>query len=333
MSHREHKDPLRVVVTGASSGIGQATAQRFARRGARVVAAARNLDALEQVAADCRAAAGGDAVALAADVTDSAEVQALADRAVAEFGGIDVWVSNVGVGAIGRYQDTPMRAHEQVIRSNLIGHMNDAHAVLPIFLRQGYGTFVNVISLGGFAAAPYAAAYSASKFGLRGFAESLRAELAGHPRIHICDVYPGFVDTPGLRHGANYVGRKITSPPPVLDPERVAATITRRADAPKPITMIGTSAVLTRLMHAVSPAVTSRGANRFLGAYFERAERVPTSDGNLFAPSGDAGIVTGNLRSRRKRLVTAASTGTAAAAFGYLVLRRPRRTRTPHSRR
>ncbi|MDF2828036.1 MAG: short-chain dehydrogenase/reductase family protein, partial [Mycobacterium sp.] len=106
----------RVVITGASSGIGQATAELFARRGAKVVVAARNLDALDEVAERCRAA-GGDATAVQTDVTDVAAVRALAERAVAELGGIDVWVSNVGVGAIGRYQDTPMEAHERVIRS------------------------------------------------------------------------------------------------------------------------------------------------------------------------------------------------------------------------
>ncbi|ONM48415.1 SDR family oxidoreductase [Nocardia donostiensis] len=325
MPDRDHEKPLRVVITGASSGIGQATAELFARRGVELVLGARNLEALEEVASRCRSA-GGVAIAVRTDVTDIEAVRALADRAVTGFGGIDVWVSNVGVGAIGRFQDTPMESHEQVIRSNLIGHMNDAHAVLPVFLRQGHGTFVNIISLGGFAAAPYAAAYSAGKYGLRGFAESLRAELARHPDIHICDIYPGFVDTPGLRHGANYVGRKITSPPPVLDPWRVAAAIVRRADHPKPTTMVGTSAVMARLMHAVSPTLTRRTMERFLSAYFDRAERVPTSDGNLFQPSPDAAVVEGNLRSPWKRAAAGAMTGAAATTTGYLLLKR-RKTR------
>ncbi|MGW0162589.1 SDR family oxidoreductase [Mycobacterium sp. NPDC003323] len=327
MSSRKSGDPLRVVITGASSGIGQATAELFARRGAHVMVAARNLQALEDVAARCRQV-GGAATAVRADVTDIADVRALADRALTELGGVDVWVSNVGVGAIGRYPETPMQAHEQVIRSNLLGHMNDAHAVLPIFLRQGAGTFVNMISLGAFAAAPFAAAYSASKFGLRGFSEALRGELAEHRHIHICDIYPGFVDTPGIRHGANYVGRRMSAPPPVLDARRVAAAIVRVADKPKPTTSVGAMAVATRVLHAVSPTLTARAMARFMNTYFNRAEQVPTSDGNLFDPSPDAGVIDGGLRSPRQR--TAAGIITASAAAAATLMVRQRRAAKTH---
>jgi short-subunit dehydrogenase len=314
---------LRVVITGASSGIGQATAELFARRGARLVLAARNINALHDVAARCRTA-GGDATAVQADVTQLADVQSLAELAVARLGAIDVWVSNVGVGAIGRFQDTPMEAHEQVIRSNLIGHMNDAHVAVPVFLEQRRGTFVNMISLGAFAAAPYAAAYSASKFGLRGFAEALRGELADQPDIHICDVYPGFVDTPGIRHGANLVGRKVSAPPPVLDPWRVAAAIVRLADKPRPSTLVGSTAVLTRAAHTLSPSLTARAMARFMSAYFDRAEHVGVSEGNLFEPSSDAAVVEGGLRSPRKRAAASGIAGLGAATAGLLVLRRAR---------
>jgi short-subunit dehydrogenase len=154
-----------VVITGASSGIGQATAEAFARTGARLVIAARNAVALQAVAKTCRGL-GADVLVVPTDVSNADQVKAVAEAALS-FGAIDVWVSNVGVGAVGKFQDTPIEAHEQVIRANLIGHMNDAHAVLPIFLKQDRGIFINMISLGGFAAAPYATAYSASKFGLK----------------------------------------------------------------------------------------------------------------------------------------------------------------------
>jgi short-subunit dehydrogenase len=276
----------------------------------------------------CRAA-GGEATAVRTDVTDLGDVRALAEAALGELGTIDVWVSNVGVGAIGRFLDTPMDAHEKVIRSNLIGHMYDAHVVLPIFLRQRRGTFINMISLGAFAAAPYAAAYSASKFGLRGFSEAVRGELIDEPDIHVCDVYPGFVDTPGIRHGANLVGRRMSAPPPVLDPWRVAAAVVRVADKPRPTTLIGSTAVLTRVVHALSPSLTSKAMSRLTSAYFDRAAPVDVSDGNLFEPSADAAVVEGGLRNPRKRAAATGVAGLGVAAAGLLV----RKRLSPNSRR
>ncbi|WP_238384211.1 SDR family NAD(P)-dependent oxidoreductase [Teichococcus vastitatis] len=167
---QHHLGGATVVITGASSGIGQATAEAFAREGARLVLAARGPEALEQVAARCREL-GAAVAAVPTDITDTEAVQALAERAV-QFGcGIEVWVSVVGTGAVGRFHEVPMAAHEQVIRANLLGHMNDAHAVLPVFLRQERGVLININSVGGYASVPFAAAYGASKFGLRGFTE------------------------------------------------------------------------------------------------------------------------------------------------------------------
>lgn len=135
------------------------------------------------------------------DVKHAEQVEALATSAQSFLGRIDLWFGNVGVGAVGKFHEVPMEASAAVIHANLLGRMHDAHAVIPIFVDQGHGIFVNMISSGGFASTPFAAAYGASKFGQRGFSEALRAELSDYPHIHVCDVYPYFVDTPGLRHG------------------------------------------------------------------------------------------------------------------------------------
>ncbi|WP_207099416.1 SDR family oxidoreductase [Paracoccus shandongensis] len=298
-----------VVVTGASSGIGQATAEAFARAGARLVLVARDQGALDAVADTCRDLGAGT-LALAADVTDALAMAEVARQATDFGGGIEVWVSNVGTGAVGAFHEVPIKAHEQVIKANLIGHMNDAHAVLPIFLQQGHGVFVNMISLGGFAAAPFAAAYSASKFGLRGFSEALRGELIHHKDIHVCDVYPSFVDTPGIAHGANYTGKELSAPPPVLDARRVADAILRLARHPKPTTMIGAPTALIRLGHAISPGLTTRAIALFLESYFRRAPRAPIDSGTLFQPPRQPGGIDGGLRSPAQR------TGVAGVALG-----------------
>jgi short-subunit dehydrogenase len=306
-----------VVITGASSGIGQAAAEAFARKGCRLVLAARNGTALQDVAKSCEQL-GATASWVVTDVTDADAVRSLAEKAKA-LGKIRVWVSNVGVGAVGRFEDTPIEAHQQIIRANLIGHINDAHAVLPIFLEQRQGIFINMISLGGFAAAPFATAYSASKFGLRGFSEALRAELADKPDIHVCDIYPAFVDTPGLKHGANYVGREITAPPPAIDARQVANAIVKVALSPVATTTVGAVTNLTRLAHLLAPNLAARLLGKFMAVYFKRAAHTAFSDGNLFEPSTDAARIDGGLRSPH-RLSPSLLMGAAVtvAAIGVL---------------
>ncbi|MEC7933143.1 MAG: SDR family oxidoreductase [Pseudomonadota bacterium] len=284
------------VITGGSSGIGQATAQAFAAQGWNLVLAARSESDLETVAAECREA-GAEVLVVPTDVGDAAAVQALAARAQAFGGGIDLWFSNVGVGAVGKFLDVPIATHEQIIRSNLIGHMNDAHAVLPLFIAQGHGVFVNMISLGGFAAAPFAVAYSASKFGLKGFSEALRAELADYPDIHLCDVYPSFVDTPALRHAGNYTGKALSAPPPLLDARLVAKAVVALADRPRDSVILGSPSWAARLGHFLSPSLSARGAKAAFERYFAQADPVAVTDGNVLAPPGDGARIDGGLRS------------------------------------
>ncbi|OAP39147.1 short-chain dehydrogenase [Sinorhizobium glycinis] len=300
-----------VVITGASSGVGQAAAEEFARRGSKLVLAARDAAALQLVAKSCRNL-GAEVLVVPTDVTDADAVKQLARRALS-FGKIDVWFSNVGVGAVGRFQETPIEAHEQVIRTNLIGHFNDAYAAIPIFLKQGRGTFINMISLGGFASTPYAAAYSASKFGLRGFSEALRAELADEPDIHICDVYPTFMDTPGVAHGANYTGRRLSVPPPVYDARRAARAIVRLAQHPRSSVTVGAVADLARLAHFLAPNTTSRLLARLTSSYLRRAPRAERSNGNLFRAPENPGGIEGGWRSERRVPIAAVA---AAAVVG-----------------
>ncbi len=277
-------DARTIVITGASSGIGRATALAFADTGARLVLVSRRLAALEELAEECRAR-GATAEAVAADVGDPAALQQVMSRALEVFGGVDVWINNAGVGAVGEFDGTPLAVHERVIRTNLLGYLNGAHAVLPHFKARGSGVLINTLSLGSWAAAPYGVAYSASKFGLRGFTEALRGELTQHPGIRVCDVYPAFVDTPGVAHAANMSGREIRPVPPLLDGRRVARAMVRLARHPRASTTVGASAGVIRALHALAPDLSSKFAGRFVEHWFAQAAPAERSTGNLFEPN------------------------------------------------
>ncbi|QNP47538.1 SDR family oxidoreductase [Diaphorobacter aerolatus] len=317
--------PLVVVISGASSGIGHATAVAFAARGARLVLAARSADTLSHVVTECLAA-GGSALGIPTDVTDAEAVQKLANRAVSHFGRIDVWVNAAGVGAVGRFDGVPLEANRRVIESNLMGHLHGAHVAMQHFRETGRGLLVNLNSMGGWVGAPFEAAYSASKFGVRGLSESLRAEVADLPNVHICDVASTRVDTPGLAHGANYTGHRLRSVMPVLDPRRVAQAIVALAHSsnPRPVTWLGAAALPSRVANAVTPTLFGR-ARRWLGARtLNHGQSAPLSDGNLYEPSGDAAI-DGGIRSARAEAATAAVVlGTIGLALGWWVGRRSR---------
>lgn len=284
------KSDLVVVITGASSGIGHATALEFASRGARLVLAGRDQETLSPVAMSCMAAGAHGALGVPTDVTDPDAVERLAQAALLAHGRIDVWVNGAGVGAIGRFDETPLASHRRVIEANLVGHMNGAYVALRHFRERGRGTLINMISVGGWIPAPYAAAYTASKFGLRGLSEALRAEVSNLPHVHVCDVAPTFVDSPGLSHGANYTGSNIQPRIPLVDPRRVASAVASLVDRPRAVTWLGAGAGPGRLAHVLAPTWVGATMERVTRWALRRAKPVARSDGNLFSPSRGTAI-------------------------------------------
>ncbi|TDO22946.1 SDR family oxidoreductase [Pedobacter duraquae] len=272
-----------IVITGASSGVGRAISLAFAQKHNKLIIASRNITALEELALECRQL-GSQVLCVETDTSEISSVINLAAMADDFGAGIDVWVNNAGVLAIGEFDVTPMELNEQVIKTNLLGYMNGAHAVLPFFKKQKSGIIINNISIGGFLPVPFGTAYSASKFGLRGFSAALKAELTDYKNIHVCDTFPAFLDTPGIQHAANYTGKQLKPAPPVYDPNRVAAAIVSISEYPKSETMVGSASILLRASYGLFPGLTRGIAGMVIRQYLKHADPIEKTDGNIYNP-------------------------------------------------
>ncbi|SCG33989.1 SDR family oxidoreductase [Micromonospora halophytica] len=308
-----------VVITGASSGIGTATAYALARRGADVVLAARTEPALQEVARRCREL-GGRALVVPTDVTDPVAVEELAVRAASEFGRIDAWINNAAVSAVGLFDEIPVAEFRRVVEVNLLGTTYGTRAALPWLSASGGGVLVNNASVLAEVAMPYQSAYNATKHGIRGLADTVRQELrvTGRGNISICTVLPATIDTPFFRHAGNHTGRELVPPPPVYPPEVVAETIVRLLRRPRREAYAGGAARLVGLQWRLAPAL----AERVLGWYVHRTQFGPAraleSSGNVFRPDAEA-VREGGWDGRRRQLVrmtTAFGLAAAGTAVG-----------------
>lgn len=318
-----------VVITGASSGIGRAAAHAFASQGARLVLGARDETALDEVVKEC-ASRGAAALAVRTDVTNSEQMRALADQAAAFGDGrIDIWINNAGVGAVGSFEDTPLEAHEQVLQTDLLGYLRGAYVAWPYFKKQRRGTLINTLSLGSWVAQPFAVAYSASKYGLRGFSEALRGELNDYPDIHVCDIYPAVMDTPGFRDAGNFTGHALKPPPPLYDPHLVAQAMVACALRPRPSTTVGSAATMARLAHFLTPGFP-RLSGWLTQLGLELSAKSATSSGNLFEPPTGQRRVEGGWRNAESKpsLLVAVCASVLLAGCLYAINRRGRRERS-----
>ncbi len=224
-------DRRTAVITGASSGIGEACAHAFAREGLHVVLAARRSDRLEQVAAAIREA-GGEATAMPCDVTDAAQVDDVVGRTIAATGRLDVMVCNAGLGYNGRLDETDAETMRRLMDVNFFGTFHAARAAVRHFRTAGRGHLFIMSSIVGRRGVPRMSAYAATKFAQVGLGESVRAELAG-TGIHVTLVYPISTETEFRRSMQREWGQEVSGAGPRQSPELVAATMVRALRRPR----------------------------------------------------------------------------------------------------
>lgn len=182
-----------VVITGASSGIGEATARLLAKRGVHIVIGARRLEKLEAIASAIRTE-GGSVIVQQLDVTDLKQMQAIIDVAESHFGGIDAIVNNAGVMPLSPMDALKTEEWNQMIDVNIRGVLNGIAAGIPIMKKQGFGHFLNLASIGAYEVSPTAAVYCATKFAVRAITDGLRQEMAGQG-IRVTLVAPGVTES------------------------------------------------------------------------------------------------------------------------------------------
>lgn len=277
-------DKQVIVITGASSGIGRATALAAAANGARVVLAARGADTLDELAHNIRAQ-GGHAHAVVTDVSDREAVAHLAAEALAQFGAIDTWVNNAGVSISGRLEDIPVEDARRLFDVNFWGMVHGSMAALPILKARG-GALINMGSITSDVAGPFMGMYSASKQAIKGFTDALRIELEmeGAP-VSVTLIKPGPIATPILEHQRNYLDRKATMPPPFYMPEDVAAAILHAARHPSRDLFVGGATQLGTMAAHAMPHVSDKVFAAVGPKTFKTRKAAGVETDNLYTPS------------------------------------------------
>lgn len=307
MAKKNHSKSPVVVIVGASSGIGQATARKFAKRGARLVLAGRGEEGLDLVA-DEIGGLGAEVLAVPTDVRYEDQVQDLVRAAVRRFGRIDVWVGNASVFSYGTFEQTPSDVFRDLIETDLVGQISGARAVLPVFRAQRSGSLVFVGSVYSKISTPLVSAYVTSKWGLLGFAEVLRQELRKEKGISVSTVLPSTIDTPIYQHTANYTGERVHPLPPVVAPSRVASAIVRVSRKPRREVVVGRIQGLMVPFHSATPGLYEKVAAPAMELIALRGGDEPDTRGTTAAPGAPVATTTGGWRKgRATRLVIAAS--------------------------
>jgi short-subunit dehydrogenase len=290
MSHK-HK-PLNeqvIVITGASSGIGLATAERAAHHGAKVVLAARSEHTLNDIVERLNAA-GNEVIAVACDVAERQQVEAVADAALARFGQIDTWVNNAGLAIYGRLDEVTEADSRRLFDVNFWGVVNGSLVALPHLKRNG-GALINVGSEVSEASVPLLGIYTASKHAVKGFTDSLRLEIeyVDKAPVSVTLIQPTAVDTPFPQHARNYQDQEAALPDPKIDAADVADAILAAAVKPTRAKRVGLRATMNTTMAHMAPVMFDRQASTLVDhQHYDEPPRHPA--GTLHQSSEAIGV-------------------------------------------
>ncbi|MCB1884074.1 MAG: SDR family NAD(P)-dependent oxidoreductase [Geminicoccaceae bacterium] len=312
----------RVVLTGATSGIGLATARRLAVRGAHLILVARDEAALEDVAREC-VFLGGEAVAVAADVGDYGGLERAAAEAEARYGGFDTWINDAGTAIYGAVTDVPVEDQRRLFETNYWGVVHGSLIAAGHFRHRadgGGGKIVNVGSVLSDRAMIYQGPYSASKHAVKAITDALRMELeaAGVP-VSVTLIKPSAIDTPYMEHARNYMDAEGTrNPPPSYDPDVVAKAIEHACEHHHRDLVVGAGGWAVAAMGSLAPRLTDflmEASGRVLQTSSDPGR--PARRDNLYGSreDGAARSSLGGPRARRSSLLLEAQMHPALAGL------------------
>jgi short-subunit dehydrogenase len=307
--------PLRqqvMVITGASSGIGLATAKKAVEYGAKVVLAARNGEALADIVKSINEA-GGQAIYVVADVGRRDDLERVANAAIERFGKFDTWINNAGHSIWGRLEEVSDEDHRRLFETNFWGVVNGSLIAVK-HLRQRGGALINMGSVASDVALPIQGMYSASKHAVKGFTDALRMELEeAQAPISVTLIKPTSINTPFPEHAKNYCSQEPKLPPPVYEPEEVAYAILDAATHPQRDIYVGGAGKAMTTLASVAPKTMDWVGETFFMSQQFRNEQPRNPEGALHRPGRG-----GDVRGREPGYVLRHSLYTRAALHPWI---------------